>query len=443
MIIFGVILIYIIISIVIYFKSDKIVGYEVKEGSLAVSNTFNAFAVRNEEIFYSDYSGYVNYYVQEGERVADGKLVYTVDESNKLSSLLESSADSRGNALDENSLSSIQTQIIQFQKEFSSFSYDRIYLFKNNIQSILLKLANYTMINNIDIVSYQGLDDNIHFGYSSQSAVISYCIDGYEDISLETISADCFDTTQYQKNIFYNNDIISLNEPVYKLSMDETWYLVIQLTDKQYSDLLDITYLNVQFLDTGYVSTASFHAEQRTDGYYGFLEFHDSMIQYASERYVSTEIETDEETGLKIPLSSIVEKEFYLIPTEYLTKGGKNSKDGVNRLSYDDDGKTTSEFVEVTVYSEAENEYYVDQSSLRIGDTILLNDSSETFIITKSGTLIGVYNMNKGYADFRQISILYQNDDYAIVRPNTQYGLIIYDYIVLDAGSVDEDDFIY
>jgi hypothetical protein len=51
--------------------------------------------------------------------------------------------------------------------------------------------------------------------------------------------------------------------------------------------------------------------------------------------------------------------------------------------------------------------------------------------------------MNKGYADFKQITIIAQNEEYAIVSSNTKYGLTVYDRIVLDADSVDTDDFIY
>lgn len=51
--------------------------------------------------------------------------------------------------------------------------------------------------------------------------------------------------------------------------------------------------------------------------------------------------------------------------------------------------------------------------------------------------------MNKGYADFKQINILYQNEEYSIVKSNTQYGLSVYDYIVLDATTVNEDELIY
>ena len=53
-----------------------------------------------------------------------------------------------------------------------------------------------------------------------------------------------------------------------------------------------------------------------------------------------------------------------------------------------------------------------------------------------------VYNINKGFADFKEITILYSNDEYSIVKSNTNYGLLEYDYIVLDAESINEDDFI-
>ena len=85
----------------------------------------------------------------------------------------------------------------------------------------------------------------------------------------------------------------------------------------------------------------------------------------------------------------------------------------------------------------------MDDSVLRIGDKLIKTNSTETFTVSKAGTLVGVYNINKGYADFKQIQILNQNEEYSIIKSNTNYGLIAYDYIVLDAESVNEDEFIY
>ena len=70
-------------------------------------------------------------------------------------------------------------------------------------------------------------------------------------------------------------------------------------------------------------------------------------------------------------------------------------------------------------------------------------ESTEKYALSKRGSLTGVYNINKGYADFKQIDVLYDNDEYSIVKSNTQYGLSAYDYIVLDAQAVEDDEFIY
>ncbi len=48
-----------------------------------------------------------------------------------------------------------------------------------------------------------------------------------------------------------------------------------------------------------------------------------------------------------------------------------------------------------------------------------------------------------GYAHFKQISVLYQNEEYSVVKSNTAYGLNVYDYIVLDAEMVNDNEFIY
>ena len=57
--------------------------------------------------------------------------------------------------------------------------------------------------------------------------------------------------------------------------------------------------------------------------------------------------------------------------------------------------------------------------------------------------LEGVYCMNKGYAVFRQIKILDQNEEYCIVAQGTSYGLQPFDYIVLDGESVKEEEILY
>ena len=43
---------------------------------------------------------------------------------------------------------------------------------------------------------------------------------------------------------------------------------------------------------------------------------------------------------------------------------------------------------------------------------------------------------------FKQINILYQNEDYAIISTGTTYGLALYDHIVLQGDLVKENQVI-
>ena len=51
MIIFGVMIIYMIILGIMYFKTEHLSGYEVKEGSLSVNNVYRGIAVREEKVY--------------------------------------------------------------------------------------------------------------------------------------------------------------------------------------------------------------------------------------------------------------------------------------------------------------------------------------------------------------------------------------------------------
>ena len=146
-------------------------------------------------------------------------------------------------------------------------------------------------------------------------------------------------------------------------------------------------------------------------------------------------------TGLKIPNSSITEKEFFTIPTSYFMQGGDTSTRGLLVERTDDKGNTSAEFVTPTVYFETDDYCYIDSEDISAGETILKSDSKDRYSVgSETATLSGVYNINRGYAVFKQIDILYQNEEYTIVKTGTTYGISLYDHIALDAGKVNENE---
>ena len=256
------------------------------------------------------------------------------------------------------------------------------------------------------------------------------------------ITKEVMDEKKYEKNKLIANELVSNGDTLYKLITDENWSIVIETTPERAEELLKKDYVNVKFLKNQMTSWGKVNVLQNEDATYVKLDFNNSMITFAADRFIDIEILEDEEEGLKIPNSAIVEKEFYLIPKDYIIKGGNSSNSGFMRETYVD-GSVTTEFIETTIYSESETDYYVDTITLRIGDYICKPDSTEKYPISKVGTLVGVYNINKGYADFKEITVLYSNEEYSIVKSNTMYGLSVYDHIVLEAESVMDDDFIH
>ena len=442
LVIFTAIFIYIIICVFGYFTQKHIVPYEVKAGSLSSNNIYKGIALRDEEIVTAQQAGYINYYAREGERVGVGNLVYTLDESGKLAEYLN--AESSGeNTLTSADLSELKSEIIGFVNRFDEQNFSEVYDFKYGVKGTVLKLANANVLENIDKINQSGISELIAFCYAPQSGVVIYSVDDYEDLTLEQFNSTLFDTKNYEKTQLISNDLIAANEPVYKLSTNEDWSVVIPVEKEKAEELEELEYVKVKFLKNQYTSWGQVSSYTNPEGEtFVELSFTNSMITFCTDRFLDIELITEDETGLKIPNSSIVEKEFFIVKKEFVTQGGKSGNYGVLRETYDEEGKATTEFIETTIYNETETEYYLDDSQLRIGDYIIKPESTEKEAISKRGSLVGVYNINKVYADFKQINILYQNEEYAIVKSNTQYGLSVYDYIVLDSSTVEEDEII-
>ena len=444
MLIFAAIFVYVIICVITYFRTDHIVGYNVQEGSLTSNSIYKGIALRTEEVVPCTYAGYVNYFAREGERVAVGNLIYTIDETGRLSDYINAN-ESGENSLSDADLSELKSEITAFTSRFDRREFADVYNFKYSVEGTVLKLANYNILENVSALNDASNATLVNYCYAAKSGIVTYSVDGYEDLSLENMTAELFDQKEYEKRHLVNNELLANGDPAYKLATDENWSIVIQVEDEAFAQqLVEEDYVEVKFLKNQYTSwgQVSSYTNEEEDVFVE-LSFTNSMVTFCKDRFIDIELLLEEEKGLKIPNSAIVEKEFFIVPKEYVTKGGNSGNSGVLLEIYDEEGNASTEFVETTIYEETDTEYYLDESVLRAGNYIIKPESTQKHAVSKTGSLIGVYNINKGYADFKQVSILYQNEEYSIVKSNTAYGLNVYDHIVLDATMVNDNDFIY
>lgn len=436
-IIFGVTFIYLLINIFLYFSRDKVMVYEVVEGGsgTSVSSSFTGLALRDESVTYAQETGYINFYVRDASHISVGTNLYTIDESGRLSSILAELSES-DSQLSDDTVKAIRDDIYNFTISFDSKDFATVYDFKYNLEAEVLEDYNLTNASGID-------GEQFEIVKSDKSGTVVFYTDGYEGVSADTVTGDDFEQSSYKKSITKNNNLVEAESPIFKVISPDSWVVLIPLTDEEKQQYEDTQKMEVMFLKDDLKATAAFDIIENAGGSYGRLSFSKYSTRYINDRFLELKILGGEVSGLKIPKSSVVEKEFYMIPDSYLSKGGDNNDNGFYKEVTTEEGEVSIQFITPAIYKNVDGYCYVDTSALEAGDVIIMNDSSSRFQIGEKASLKGVYNVNSGYADFKQIEILSEVNDYYIIEKNTRYGLANYDHIVLDSKLVKENEVVY
>ncbi len=443
-IIFAIIFIYMAFSVYTYMKKEKIQFYEVVEGNIVNDRDYTGIILRDESVQRTDRAGYINYYVREGKRAAVGTRVYSIDETGSLENFLAENPEANVTLTDAN-LADIKRQLASFSLSYQDSLFDEIYDLHSTVEAAVLEYVNFNALGSLDALMEQ---TGITFQQvrAPSSGVVSYSIDGYEGLDPTQISAASFDRAGYAKAITKAGQLIEKDAPVYKLIGSDNWSILFPLTEADVAEFGDKKQLSVSFDSRELDTSGSFSMITGSDGQpYGRLDFDQYMVQFVSDRFITFEVDSDRVVGLKIPVSSVTEKSFYVVPSAYMTQGGDSSEPGFLKEIYSENG-TQVQFVPTTIYYSTDTECYIDmgeKAPFQSGDYVVKPDSTERFQIGRSASLTGAYNINKGYAVFKQIEILKSNDEYYTIRKGTDYGLSVYDHIVLDADTVYEGELIY
>ena len=177
---------------------------------------------------------------------------------------------------------------------------------------------------------------------------------------------------------------------------------------------------------------------------YGKVKLQNYDDYFLEDRFLSFALKEKEESGLKIPASSVVKKEFYVIPNEFLL----TEKDGSQGFKRKGENGTV-QYVPTEIYRKDQRFSYVsipktgEENAIKTGDLIVKDGSTDSYTVGPTRLLEGVYNINKGYAVFRQIVALEKNDEYVIVEKNTPSGIEVYDHIVLEGSMVRDGQLIF
>ena len=370
-VIFFIILIYLLFSIMVYLTSRKTAVYEVRMGTLSENAAYRGIALRQELVIGSRYTGNINYYNKEGERVRTGGLVYTVDESRDIQDYADTGM-STGKYFTAEDQASFREQSIRFTEDYDPGRFYSVYAFKTAASSQAQKISNRSILAGVSKKKAAGL----HSVSAKDTGVIVYSYDNYVGKTFDSLSLKDFNRSSCKTAQLRNGDAVKKDRPAYRIVTDENWSIAIAVDSKETAERLqNQEYVEVRFLKNGYSTWASVTSR------------------------------SDEEGNVLLRV-------------------------------YTANGSQGTQFIPAVPYSETNKEYYLDNSVLRDGEILEKPNSSDQFTLHRKEKLIGVYYINKGYPDFRQVTVNLQNSEYAIIKPNELYGLQEYDYIVLHADSI-------
>ena len=442
-IVFGIIFIYIAYNTFSYFTTEHISVYEVGHGTIAENNTYYGLILREEKIFNSEYDGYINYYMRDSAKAGYQSLVCSVDENGDVASKM-GAAENAEAELDSEDYGSLKQTISSFDKSFDAGSFFQVYTFKDELDAQLMEAVNQNALSSLgDYVSMAQTNQSFHLMNAPEPGIVVYYTDGFENVTVDSFSPDMLNQLNYSKTSLKRVQNVQAGSPAYKLITSEEWKIILPINEDTQKRLAGESVVKIQFKKDAISCWVNFEIKKEKDAYYIVLSLKDHMVRFANDRYAEIELLTEEETGLKIPNTAITKKEFFTVPKEYFMKGGNSNAFGLLVEQPDESKKSTVTFVETTLYNEKDDRYFIDEETIKRGAVIQKPDSNETYKIKETETLEGVYNINKGYAVFKQIEILYQNEEYSVVRTGTSYGLSLYDHIALEGDKVKENDLIH
>lgn len=443
MIVFLVIFIYVMINIVSFFIKKKLTVYRVTKDEMTTTFSFTGIALRDEKLLKASQNGYITYYVEEGKRVRKSGTLYILDKDGKVQETFADQAEAlrgKGETLDDEE---IQKKVTEFQFIYSDGSFSDVYDLKYDLKNTILNLNEDSMKEVIDAVSKKLGEDAFHTETSPASGAAAFYSDSFDGKTADDITDADFDQENYRAVRYNSSDQVKKGNVVCRVTNSENWTVVVPLGKSQYDFLQDKDSVTVKFQSDQEKTTADLKVKKKGNSYFGYLSLDDYLVRYLDERYLDIDITLDSHEGLKIPNSAVVKKKFYQVPAEYISKGNDGKEEGFSVRTTDDKGEVKVEQKNFTIYKKTKKYCYLDPEE--VGEDVVLQsmDSDDTYLVEKTKTLEGVYCTNQGYADFRLIEKTAQKDDYCIVEENTDHGISLYDFIVLDSSTIKENQIIY
>ena len=331
--VFLIIFVYMIYNIFQYFTAKQVAVYEVTQGTITQNNTFTGVVLREEKVFQTEKSGYINYYSKDAAKVSVNSYVYSIDETGDFYKEITSQND--GQLFKEKgSYDELEKTAANYVLDYSDVNFYQVYTFQYDMEAELMEAIGSNALSNLD--NYTGGSSGFHSYLAPEPGIVVYNTDGLEQVTADNFTADIFNASAHTKNNLVSREQVTAGEPAFKLITSEIWDLVIPIDKKLAEDLAKESNIQVEFKKDNSTAWGASRILNQEEQWYLILNFQNSASRFATDRYLDVELLLSDTSGLKIPNTALTKKSFFLIPKEFLTKGGDNNTNGVTR-QYEDE----------------------------------------------------------------------------------------------------------
>lgn len=459
--IYVILLAYLVFMIWHGMTREKIHYIYAEEGIIHSDGEFTGLIIRNEKVIKSEESGDIKYFVPEGRKVRESSYVCAINQDPQLEQIINEKITSHMNQLQDAvkpvDYTLIKTKIKDYILQKNNYDLSYTYSSKELLSTTIQDMSKTVYVedeelfqqiqNSIEVNSASQLNNGVYVQMEN-SGVISYTMDGFEGVTVDTFTPELFKQEVHVMNAS-DKSTIKAKDPLYKIVDNYLFYIVTKVDPKLSKHLESRDYVTLYFPNKN-MSLEAYIDDYLYIGEDDYVVF--SVDRYFddffTDRFVDFKVLYENYAGLKIPNESVTTKQLIKVP-----KGSATSMEGQLKISKiiegnDDTTHQTIENIAVKVYYEDEDYSYIgvinEIDTLYVNDKILYRPKDgnivkmEEFVIDYPTKVEGVYTINYGYADFHRIETIYENESFRIIDQYTKYSVTAYDRVVSDASIVDE-----
>lgn len=456
------------IKMIDLFRYPAVSYQTIQEGVIDTSTLRDGLIVREETVVSAQHEGVLHYIIGEGEKVAkNGEVCFVAEDvevkntlnklehiDKKLYSIQEKRSD---RSYYQPEIHHLNKAITEEMRQFYTTRYweqpRAIYTLKKELERVIQNRTSIYMEDTTFLTEGLQEDRNelqaylnniLYTARATQSAIVSYIIDGYESLNFDTVNELGQNTFKKAVQDAKKLQVVTTNkgsagEPLYKLIDTKKWGIVTYIHPDELNTFAKGKSYPIYF-PTVSDQPISFQVAELTPEEKGIrmlLTSNEQMADFLGKRHISFTIGQNKAEGLKIPLSAIVERNLIVIDKDYVSQEGRDY--GVHKQT-----ESGTVFTPINVQFSDDKAVYVLQeidkpSVVQLGQVIKHPDTDQKLVLNTVETIQGVYVINGSYAKFRRIHIALQNEAYAILTNDEKTTVKAQDQMISNPKNIREN----